>query len=332
VNKLLLKVVFSLFFLLACEGNFPTLPDVPNVPNVPNVPGLPNPPPLPRVDQPFDVDKYKGILAFGIGNPLQTEDDVRAFINAAMAKGWNTFQPCAETEFWDSPPQFPPGSRDPERLKWLLDIFASIPGAQVTLVGNCTLKRMIPLSEQLEWARVVAEIASEYQNVAIFAVNEFDNCRGRSDWGGNAANCPGKQDIAQLIRVYKDAGIAVVTSDDSFSHPADASQGVDAYVFRLANVGAWPASFHPDRTRGNAPWDPSLNMLNELGRRHGTYLLSETVAWADFSGNCSGLRTCDEQRIQDYVDRCAAAIGCRFTYHCENCLMGTVPTFIPEAR
>ncbi len=329
-----MQMILLLFLLVACpldECNQagPTGPELPNKVTT-SVPV--EPPKPPRVDQPFSVESYRGVLAFGLGHPGQTEADVLTFVNSVRAKGWNTVQPCSETEFWDGSFQYPIKPRDPERLRWLLDILARVPGIQVALVGNCTLKRQVPLAEQAEWARQVAGVAADYQNVAIFTHNEFDNCRGRSDWGGNAAYCAGKQDVAEHVQLYRSYGIQVVTADDSFAHPADAPPGVDPYVFRLGNVGAWPASFHPDRTRNGSPWDPSLNQLNELGRRHGTYLLSETVAFADYSGNCSGLRTCDTERIQAYVDRCAAANGCRFTFHCEHCLNGLVPTWIPEAR
>lgn len=323
--RTLLALILAL--TLGCDGTTVS----PSPPPV-SPPPVVEPVPLPRVDQPFSWDSYAGILAFGLGHPGQSEQDVRAFINAGMAKGWNTFQPCAETEFWDGSFAYPQKPRDPERLRWLLDIFASIPGAQVTLVGNCTIKRQVPLSEQTEWARTVAEIASEYLNVAIFTHNEFDNCRGRSDWGGNAAYCAGKQDVAEHIRIYKEAGIQYVTADDSFRPPKPEDSASLSYGFRLANIGAYPASFHPDRTKNNKPWDPSPHQLKQLGRHNGLFVLSETVAYADFSGICSGLRTCDQQRIENYIRNCNAEPQCRFTLHCENCLNGEVPTYIPEAR
>jgi hypothetical protein len=290
------------------------------------------------------VDAYRGIIAFGLGHPEQSEDDVLRFVAAAMGRGWNTFQICSETEFWDGTANdYPTKPRDVERLRWTLDLLARVPGAQVALIGNCTLKRQVPLDQQLRtggvsaaevtrWAEQVANVAKDFRNVAIFTHNEFDNCRGRVDWGGDNANCAGKQDVAEHIRIYRAAGIAIVTADDSFRPPKPGDPPSLTFGFRLANVGASPASFHPDREKNGEPWDPSPHQLRELGRHNGTYLLSETVAWMDYSGTCDGLRTCDQGRIDRYIANCAAEPTCRFTFHCENCLAGRVPTWIPEAR
>jgi hypothetical protein len=286
----------------------------------------------PRVDVDFSWSEYRGVIAFGLGHPGQTEQDVLSFVSAFMSRGWNTFQPCSELEFWDGSFAYPSKPRDPERLRWLLEILARVPGAQVALVGNCTLKRQVPLTEQLEWARTVASVAKDYKNVAVFTHNEFDNCRGRSDWGGSADYCAGKQDVAEHIRVYRNAGIQWVTADDSFRPPVPGDPDSLTYGFRLTNIGARPASFHPDRTKNGHPWDPSLHQLQQLARFNGEFVLSETVAQMDFSGECSGLRTCDPNRIPAYITTCAAVPECKFTLHCEACLNGTVPSNIPEAR
>ncbi|MGH8651287.1 MAG: hypothetical protein ACREYE_03460, partial [Gammaproteobacteria bacterium] len=286
----------------------------------------------PRVDQPFSWDSYQGIIAFGLGHPGQSEDDVLAFVSAAMGQGWNTFQVCSETEFWDGSHAYPTKPRDEVRLYDTLNLLARVPGAQVVLIGNCTLKRQVSLFDQAEWARNVATIASEFRNVAIFTHNEFDNCRGRDDWGGNPTYCAGKQDVAEHIRIYRGAGIAYVTADDSFRPPKPGDSASLTYDFRLRNIGAYPASFHPDRTKDGHAWDPSPNQLQQLARHNGLFVLSETVAWADFSGQCGGLRTCDQGRIDAYIASCAAVPECRFTFHCEHCLNGEVPTYIPKAR
>lgn len=334
---MIVRILLALLLVVAaCDNPLPSGPTPPPTTSVP-VDSRP-----PRVDQPFSVDAYRGIIAFGLGHPGQSEDDVLRFVNAAMARGWNTFQVCSETEFWDGP-GYPTKPRDAERLDWLLDIFARIPGAQVALIGNCTLKRQIPLGEQISvggvsaqevirWSQTVANVAKNYANVAIFTHNEFDNCRGRNDWGGRPENCAGKQDVAEHIRIYRSAGIQVVTADDSYSWPRPGDPPSLTYGFRLANIGASPASFHPDREKNGQPWDPSIHQLRELARYNGVYLLSETVAWMDFSGNCSGLRTCDMDRINRYIDTCSQVPECRFTFHCENCLAGEVPTWIPEAK
>jgi hypothetical protein len=337
----------SAMLLVLLMGCPITTCDTPSSPEPPVVDTPPPPPERPpRVDQPFSWDAYQGIIAFGLGHPGQTEADVLAFVQAAMAQGWNTFQICSECEFWDNSFAYPQKPRDPERLRWTLDIIARVPGAQVALIGNCTLKRQIPLDQQIKgfraggvsaaeaerWSRTVANIARDFQNVAIFTHNEFDNCRGRGDWGGDPSYCAGKQDVAEHIRIYRDAGIKYVTADDSFRPPVKGDPPQLTYGFRLANIGAWPASFHPDREKDRRPWDPSPHQLRELARYNGLYVLSETVAWTDFSGRCDGLRTCDPVRLDTFIGNCAAVPECRFTFHCEHCLNGLVPTHIPRAQ
>lgn len=320
MKKLFLLAVFS---LTSCKDT-PSKPDSPPPP-----PEVIEPPP--RVDQPFNLETYNGIIAFGLGHPGQSDEDILAFVNAAMGRGWNTLQICAETEFW-SGPGYPTKSRDPERLRYVLDLIARVPGAQVALVGNCTLKRQVPLSEQFAWAEQVAKVASQFQNIAIFTHNEFDSCRGRVDWGGSNEYCPGKQDIAAHIRMYKSYGFSVVTADDSVRPRNSADSEAKTFTFRLSNVGAHPASFHPDREKNGQPWDPDVKYLTKLAKYNGLFIISEPVAWQDYSGRCNGLRTCNSDRIEKYISACAAVPECRWTFHCENCLAGEIPTWIPEAR
>jgi hypothetical protein len=346
--------MFALFMLLACNepptftGPSPVTTTVPPSCDGELVNGECRPP---RVDQSFSVDAYRGIIAFGLGHPEQNEEDVLRFVNAAMGRGWNTFQICSETEFWNGP-GYPTKPRDPERLYWILDTIARVPGAQVALIGNCTLKRQIPLGEQIHaqrqvpavsaqqieaWHQQVARTARQFRNVAIFTHNEFDNCRGRGDWGGRPEYCAGKEEVKRHIQNYRAAGIAVVTADDSFSWPRPGDPPSLTYGFRLTNIGARPASFHPDREKAGQPWDPSPHMLRELGRYNGTYILSETVAYNGSGTRCDGLRTCDQGRIDRYIANCAAEPTCRFTFHCAgdgggDCLAGEVPAWIPEAR
>jgi len=308
------------------------------------------------MDQQFSLDAYQGVIAFGLGHPGQSEEDVLAYVNALMTSGWNTFQVCSENEYWTDDPNLPNKPRDPERLKWTLDLLARVPGVQVALVGNCTLKRQVPLSEQFAWAQTVANVAKEFRNVAIFTHNEFDNCAGRSDWGGNGRWCAGKQDVRQHIDMYRAAGFQVITADDSICVGPEVPK---TYQFRLANISAWPASFHPCRSVRDEPWDPlrdgeeteasllkkygpigvlglneanDLYFLQQMARYNGEFILSETVAWMDYSGRCNGLRTCDPNRIPALIDRCSRVPECHMTFHCENCLAGIVPTLIPQAR
>lgn len=314
-----------MFVLLACDNPLPSAPDPDPLP-----PPLEDPDRPPRVDEPFDLSGgINGVIAFGLGHPGQSEEDVLAFINAVMAQGWTTIQPCAETEFWDGSYQYPQKPRDPERLNWLLDIAARVPGLNVTLVVNCTLKRQVPLEEQRQWARQVAAVTMQYKNVAIYTHNELQNCEGRSDWGGRAEWCADKQEARWHVEFFRSQGFQV-TLDDGVCQGPDRSS---TYQFRFRNIGAAPASFHPCRTdqRGR-PWDPDRRFLRRMAEVNGPFILSETVAWADSSGNCGGLRTCDPLRLEKYIGDCAAVPECSFTLHCENCLNGEVPTFIPRAR
>jgi hypothetical protein len=324
MKKLLIAIAMV---LASCNGTDITTPDPIDIP-IPDVPGDDAPPPLARVDAPFSWEHYQGFTAFALGKPGQTEEDIRDLYSRAMQYGWNTARICSETEFWDGSRSYlPTKPRDAERLDWLLQTIATIPGAQVLLIGDCTLKRQVPLEEARAWARVVAETASSFRNVAVETHNEFANCRGRKEWGGSAAFCPGKIDVAEHVRIYRAAGIEYVTADDRL-HPDDFPGDIG---FRLANVGAWPADFHPERSgpynsQGSPdPWRRQLRLVYE---RNGLFLLSETVALGDVSGSCSGLRTCDLGRIQKYIDECAIVDfengerGCKFTFHSEALLGG----------
>jgi hypothetical protein len=295
-----------------------------------------------------------------MGEPNQTDDDVRATFAQAMSRGWNTARMCAELDFWEGSYQYPRKPRDIALLRWTLDTIARIPGAQVLLVGNCTLKGPVPEIETRLWAELVASVVAGYGvehdpygkvsptdrflNVAIETHNEFSNCAGRG-WG---PHCPGKQDVAEHIRIYRAAGIRYVTADDSLC------KGDFTLVFRLFNVGATPADFHPCREVNGQPWDPQRELGLGIGdmwldamdltflRRvidanRGEVLFSETVAYADFSGQCDGLRTCDKVRVQSFFDRCAAVSQeagrkCRPTFHSEAGLIGKDYTYFPEAR
>jgi len=305
--------------LIGCDGSTFTSPTPPPAPP----PEAISPPP--RVDAPFSWDTYQGFTAFALGHPEQTEDDIERLYAEARAFGWNTARICAETEFWEGDANYPKKPRDLERLEWILDSVARIPGAQVLLIANCTLKGPAPTARQIEWARQVGLVASGFQNVAIEVVNEFDNCTGRG-WG---PHCPGKQDLRAMIEASRQVGVHYVTSDDSLCHGPDNSK---TYAFRLANIGASPADFHPCRTRSREPWDPDVRFLRRVAQFNGLFVLSETVAWMDYSGECGGLRTCDANRINRMIAACATVPECRFTYHSEALLAGESPTWWPQAQ
>ena len=280
----------------------------------------------PRVDQPFSWDHYQGFTAFALGHPDQTEEDIQALFAEAMSHGWNTARVCAETEFWPGDANYPQKPRDLKQLEWTLDVIARIPGSQVLLISNCTLKGPVTIAQQIQWSTETAQVASQYQNVAIEAVNEFGSCQGRG-WG---PHCPGKQDVRLMIEASRAAGVRFVTSDDSLCYGPDDSK---IYTFRLANIGASPADFHPCREdlRGR-PWDPDERFLRQVAHFNGLFVISEPVAWMDYSGTCSGLRTCDPDRINRAIFACAAVPECRWTFHSEALLAGESPTWWPEAH
>lgn len=285
----------------------------------------------PRVDAPFDWGNYQGFTAFASGEPAHSEEDVRLLFGVAMADGWNTARKCSETEFWRGDVNYPIMPRDLERLKWWLDIVATIPGAQVLLIGDCTLKGPVPENEGRDWARAVGKLAAQYENVAIETHNEYRICGGRG-WG---PHCPDSGDVAAHIRIYRNAGIEFVTADEPICNPSS-----NELEFKLASDNAWPADFHPcrDWPRGTKkPWDPDKSLIRELVAHNGMILFSETVAWMDTSGDCKGLRTCDKDRIQSFIDDCAAVdnenggMGCKYTFHSEALLAGLPPTWWPRA-
>jgi hypothetical protein len=317
------------------------------IPPPSNTPPTTPPPPV-RVDEPFQWETFAGFTAFALGKPGQTEEDIRGLYADAMANGFNTGRICSENEFWDGSESYlPTKPRDAERLDWLLETIATIPGAQVLLIGDCTLKRQVPLDEALQWARDVARIASKYSNVAVETTNEFDNCRGRESWGGSAAYCPGKLAVREHIKVYRRAGIEFVTADDRLCAP-DFPDQID---FRLANIGAWPSDFHACRTineRGEhpdghpgevvEPWDPGRRQIRQLYERNGMVLFSETVALGDVTGSGTGLRTQDHDRIQTFINECDLVdeengdLGCKFVFHSEALLGGEKPGWWPNSK
>lgn len=282
-------------------------------------------PPPPASPTTFSWENYRGFSAFAL--LAQPDASIEDAFREAGAHGWNTARVCAETEFWDGAYPYLRVPRDLERLRSALDVVARIPDAQVLLIGNCTLKRQVSLAEQFEWNQGVARVVRSFKNVGLEVVNELDNCRGRSDWGGRDSFCPGKQDARVMIDAARTAGVHEVTLDDGLC------AGDFTLEFRFFNIGARPADFHPCRTRASKPWDPPADFLHDVvSKNRGLVLLSETVGYADVSGDCGGLRTCDEARIQAYVDRCGANPGCLFTFHSEAGLAGSGWTWWPEAR
>lgn len=328
-RRSVLALVFFAAAIYACQDSVITGPSGGGGP--PPTTSVPPDIGPPRVDAPFEWSTYAGFSSFALGKPGDTESHVLSVYAAHMSAGWNTGRICSEAEFWTGDkPYLPQKPRDIERLRWLLEIIATIPGAQVLLIGDCTLKRQIPLAGTFHWAEKVAAVAATFQNVAIETHNEPMNCRGRTDWGGSAAYCPSESEIRKHIKMYRRAGVEEVTVDQGIDR-SDADHRFDYF-----SLGAWPADFHPIRTKShvsNEPWDPNRNFLRSLIDRNGFILLSETVALGPgLSGDCSGLRTCDLDRLNRFIRACADAGDCGFTFHSEEGLAGEIPPVIPRAR
>lgn len=296
--------------------------------------------PSPIFAAPFSWDPFYGFTAFALGYDdvpalgitAQTEMDVILLFGEALMNGWNTARICSETEFWDFHlPWLIPKARDIERLKWLLDVIAGIDGAQVLLIGDCTLKGPVTEENGRKWASKVARLAAKYDNVAVETHNEFRSCPGRG-WG---PHCPTKGDVRTHVGIYRAAGVEFVTVDEGVCKD-DLNKGT--LGFSLFETGAWPADFHPCREwpfASGKPWDPNVRFLRELVKVNGMVLLSETVALSDLENRCSGTRTCDQDRIQRLVNNCAQVDaefngeGCKVVYHTEKLLGGMPPNWWP---
>lgn len=288
----------------------------------------------PRVDVDFDWYKTVSFSAFATLDESHTDQQLYESTMLMLSHGINTRRMCAETEYWGGDWPYLQAFRDLDRLNHVLDILARIPGAQVIVVANCTLKGPVPLSEQHAWAGLVAGVVREYRNVAVEVINEMDQCRGRG-WGNQ---CYGKNDVRTDIDMFRGNGVRNVTSDDHICI------GDPTYAFRFANIGAWPADFHYCRTARNGPWDPIQasrqglsgdNFLDQAIDANGGFVyFGETVSYNEMGDDCDGLRTCDIGRVQSHFDRCLIehAGHCITNFHSIAGLAGDGWTEIPNAR
>jgi hypothetical protein len=277
------------------------------------------PPVIPRVDDWFQWDDFYGYSSFAA---LRLEDqDIYAMFNQSMGSGWNTPRVCAETEFWPDTDDYPRIPRDIARLRHFLEVTATIPGAQVLLMSNCTLKHGgLVFQPQKLWNRQVAEVAADFKHVAIEVVNEPWHYQHffHKKWGL----------VQELISDAKAAGVREVGADD---HVCGTNNSVRHEI--LSSV-TFP-SFHPCRNITSAPWDPKKGFLERLiDSNGGLAVLSETVAWDDNQDQCDHfLLTCNKERIQSYIDRCNRQPGCKFTFHSEDGLAARIPySWFPQAH
>lgn len=264
---------------------------------------------------PFSWDRFQGFSAFALF--AHDEATRESTIHQAMAFGWNTPRVCAETEWWEGSFYFPRVLRDTLQLRYNLDHLTSIPGVQVLLIANCTYKHNASDADQLGWMNAVANVAKDYPNVAVEVVNEYEHPYYNV----------GEPTVIEAIRYARSIGIQEVGADSGVCHR---NARLDHPLLRWVTF----PSFHPCRTKGQEPWDPPVSFLRDLvNANRGFAVLSETVAYDDSGLECEdGLRTCDQDRIQRYVDNCARVAGCKFTFHSMAGLRGADYTFFPNAK
>ncbi len=266
----------------------------------------------------FTWDTFHGFSMFA-GLRLG-ESEIRAAFAQSMGSGWETPRVCAETEFWPGTEAYPRIPRNLALLRSFLEVVATIPGAQVLLMGNCTLKHGgLGWEAQRQWNQDVARVAVDFKNVALEVVNEPWHYRHffYRKWGL----------VRQLIREAQAVGVREVGADDHVCKDR-------SLVHELLGVVTFP-SFHPCRNIGDNIWDPRRQWLERLiDVNGGLAVLTETVAWDDNGDQCDHfLRTCSKTRIQSYVNRCNATPGCKFTFHSEDGLAARIPySWFPLAR
>jgi len=270
----------------------------------------------PRVDSPFSWADYRGFSAFALVG--YEPEHVRAVYAQAMASGWNTARVCAETEFWDNTGFLKQVPRDLVAVDRLLDTVARIKGAQVLLIGDCTIKsgnpaQTDPVGEA--WNQQVVDLLQQkqYQNVALEVVNE----------GWHPFYKASRQSVLRRIDYARSRGVQAGSDD----HICLGEANVPHYLLGRADF----YTFHPCRTdaRDN-PWDPPASFLEKVGTVNGHAYLSETVAYSEIEAG--GLRTQDRGRIERYIETCASVPGCRFTYHSDFGLEAGYYPWFPQAR
>lgn len=268
---------------------------------------------LPRLDEPFSWDGHAIFSSFPLVG--RNPDHIRAIYAQALGNGYTIGRVCAETQNWDG--ELPTVPADIEVVRSFLETVARIPGAQVLLITNCTLKGPVPFDFQDDWNTRVSQLAAGYRNVAIEVENEWRQCRNRG-WG---PYCADVSRIMGWIREVKGRGLQG-GADDSFC-------GGGIFRHELLRLVSFP-SFHPCRTDENDnPWDPAPGTLARLViENRGQAVLSETVCYSDrFDG---GLYTSDKSRVERYLSNCKSTPGCVWNFHSEDGLVGELARWMPR--
>jgi len=288
---------FALLILAFCGDGVVTAPDIPIVP----------PPPTQEPDfnagPMFSLTDVHGFSAFAL--PTQHENIQRMVLRQARRHGYNTARICAETQSW--PGGLLPKGRGIEDgalddLKQTLHILAEEDMYGLIIVV-CTVKEdRTPFRKIESWALNVATATRDYHNLALEAVNEYDHPRSSID----------HSEVTYLIRLLKRRSGHLVSTDLSLGWPS----GKYRYD---GGLGSDFPDFHPWRTSGNAPQDPTPSQIEDIvGQNGGLAVLSETTAY----GSASDVETFgwhlvteSQARIQRYADSCRPERGCVFFFH-----------------
>jgi len=263
--------------------------------------------------EPFSWERYRGFSAFALAG--KSAPEITATWSQARAAGFNTARVCSETENWGDDEWHPRVARDPSSVERLLSTTAEVTGAQLLLMLDCTMKHSVDDAEGEAWTATVLEIVERgrYLNVALEVVNEW--------W--HPFYFVSRASLERRLDLARRSGLQYGT-DDHFC-------GGDRPLRHEFLGSVSFASFHPCRTDElGAPWDPGRLLLERLvGENGGLAILSETVAYDDSGQDCTGLFTCDRERIERYMARCETTAGCRFTFHSRAGLRATGYSWFP---
>lgn len=252
----------------------------------------------------FDWNGTRGILVFA-GTQAQ-ESDIMILDSTLRGLGWPTptYHVCSEVARWESTPwadgEEPFSDENLENLRRFLRVTAEL-GSQVLLDVFCTVRdapAWMDMNGEL-YAQTVAEIAKEYEHVAIHIANEA--------WHGDSwfQNNDGR---LRLMRdTLRTAGFqGLIGSDDNASRPGDTR-----YNRAWRDLGFWP-DFHPWRLEATRL--PNRADFAEMAERNpfGTVVISEPIAYSTWRDeDCC---TADQEIILRNM-RQAEAEGLIWIYH-----------------
>ena len=308
----LLVLLPLLSLLLACGGR-----------PLPPPPPPPPPPvdPFPPRTAPFTWNLARGSSWFS-GTSATPDQIVAQFaeLKAEWTHLWPTVRTCAERERWPAdhpylfkgPPAAPYDRTSPAYadLTRFLKVVASIPHAQVLLVPICTLKEDwsdaaimdgTAFDANESWVRIVCDLASLYENVAIEVINEWRHPNSIYSKLGHR-----RDQVIRMIRACRSQAPNTLIGTDSNINKR--RRGYDPDILPFVDF----LSFHPWRNP-----DPDEDEIRAMVRqRIGATVLSETTCF-DFDspkvgarGNCTG----DWNQILAY-QRDTERKGGVFIYH-----------------